>query len=83
MKEEIRNKYKIIRKNINFKEDKDDKIEKRLFEIEEFKNSKVICIYLTDTYKKQVFLEEAEKELLKQYSKNNDNNNLEMPDLFN
>lgn len=43
----------------------------------------VICIYLTDTYKKQVFLEEAEKELLKQYLRNNDNNNLEMPDLFN
>lgn len=43
----------------------------------------VISIYLTDTYKKQVFLEEVEKELLKQYSKNNDNNNLEMPDLFN
>lgn len=41
----------------------------------------VIYVYLTDTYKKPVFLEEAEKELLKQY--NNNNNNSEMPDLFN
>ena len=26
----------------------------------------VICIYLTDTYKQQVFLEASEKQLLKQ-----------------
>ncbi len=48
MKNELRNKYKVIRKSINFKEDKDKNIEKRLFEIEEFKNSKVICIYLSN-----------------------------------
>lgn len=48
MKNEIRNKYKLIRKNINLKENKNKLIEKRLYETNEFKNSKVICIYLSN-----------------------------------
>lgn len=39
----------------------------------------VICVYLTDTYKKTVFLEEAEKELLKQFKSREKEKDLDMP----
>lgn len=42
----------------------------------------VLMVHLTDTYKKPVFLEEAEKELVKQSLSKKDNS-LEMPDIFN
>lgn len=42
----------------------------------------VVYVYLTDTYKKAVFLEEAEKELIKQSMSRKNDLNLEMPDFL-
>ena len=42
----------------------------------------VVYVYLNDTYKKAVFLEEAEKELIKQSMSRKNDLNLEMPDFL-
>ena len=42
----------------------------------------VVSVYLTDTYKKTVFLEEAEKELLRQSTSRKKDLDLEMPNFL-
>lgn len=42
----------------------------------------VVSVYLTDTYKKTVFLEEAEKELLRQSTSIKKDLDLEMPNFL-